>query len=139
MKWESMTTAAVIGWRFRRPWRCHPAIGRKAWRRHDQLDKARGGHLCLQTPASRTDAAGPTVVTDRYLEELWTISGLAVRLYVELMRWRLLPADGKDGYVSSTYSDDEKLLNDQIAARTGDVEAIANSSNFFRKRFSWRL
>ena len=103
-------------------------------------DKAGGRAYVFEDDGFKFDA-GPTVITDpTCLEELWELSGRKLSDYVELMPvapfYRLM---WEDGYVFD-YSNDEKLLNDQIAAKNPkDVEGYRKffefSENVFREGY----
>jgi phytoene desaturase len=103
-------------------------------------DKPGGRAYVFEDDGFKFDA-GPTVITDpTCLTELWELSGRKLSDYVELMPvapfYRLM---WEDGYVFD-YSNDEKLLNEQIAAKNPkDVEGYAKffefSENVFREGY----
>jgi phytoene desaturase len=103
-------------------------------------DKPGGRAYVFEDDGFKFDA-GPTVITDpTCLEELFALSGRKLSDYVELMPvapfYRLM---WEDGYVFD-YSNDDKLLFDQIAAKSPkDVEGYKKflefSANVFREGY----
>ncbi|GGE08030.1 phytoene dehydrogenase [Polymorphobacter glacialis] len=104
-------------------------------------DKAGGRAYVFEDAGFKFDA-GPTVITDpTCLEELWELSGRKLSDYVELLPvapfYRLM---WEDGYVFD-YSNDDKILNEQIAAKSPrDVEGYKRfykfSENVFREGYT---